>query len=484
MRFKAIIRYEGAILLALAVFAAIPIIVGICFQEYGHIHPFVITVLIYAGLGVACAFFTRGGEKRLGPKEGLVTVGISWILVSFIGALPFTIDGAIPNFIDALFETVSGFTTTGATILTDIEALPNCLLFWRSFTHWIGGMGILVFILAVIPSNDASAFNLLKFEAPGPQVGKLVSKVRLTAAILYGIYIAMTALELILLLFGGMSFFDSLLVSLSTAGTGGFTHTAFSIGQFDSLYVEIIVMIFMLLFGMNFNVYYLLLLRSFKSVLLDEELRFYVIYVVIFIVLIAINTAGIYGNFFTALRYSSFTVIAETTSTGFAVTDYTAWPEFSKALLMVGMFIGACAGGTGGGFKVSRVIILLKSAYAHLCSVPRPHSVQVVKFNGKLLGEEDISGVEKYFFIYIAILMLSVVVLSLNGFDFITNFSAALASINNDGPAMTAAIGPYGSFSLFPWWCKILLMCLMLIGRLEIFPIILLFLPKMWRRYA
>jgi len=484
MRFKTILRYEGTILLFLAVLAVFPIIVGLCFGEYSHLLPFAFAALIYAALGGASTFFTRGEKRKLGAKEGLAIVGLSWILASAIGALPFVIDGCIPAYIDALFEISSGFTTTGASILSNVEALPKCMLFWRSFSHWIGGMGILVFILAVMPNTDGSAFNLLKFESPGPQVGKLVGKVRLTAAILYAIYIAMTILELVLLLFGGIGFFDSLLISLSTAGTGGFTHTAFSIGQYGNLYVEIVTMIFMFLFGMNFNIYYLLLLKNFKNVLLDEELRAYVIYLIVFILLIAANTAGIYGNFITALRYSSFTVISEATSTGFAVADYTAWPEFSKTLLMIGMFIGACAGGTGGGFKVSRVVILVKSAYAHLCEVLRPHSVQVVKFNGKLLGESDISGVERYFFIYCAIFASAVIVLSLNGFDFLTNFSAALACINNDGPGMTSIIGPYGSYACFPWWSKIVCICLMFIGRLEIFPIILLFLPKMWKRCA
>lgn len=482
MRFKTILYYEGHILLVMAPLALVPIIAALAFGETADILPFVYTAATFAAVGGALSFFMRREKKKLGSKEGLAVVGLSWILVSVIGALPFTISGAIPNYFNALFETVSGFTTTGATILTDVGALPKSILFWRTFTQWLGGMGILVFILAVLPTTDASAFNLLKFESPGPQVGKLVSKVRLTAAILYGIYIALTLLELVMLLFSGIGFYDSLMIALSTAGTGGFTYVAESIAAYHSLYVEIIVMAFMFLFAMNFNIYYYLLLKSFKSILADSELKVYAIYVVSFSILIAINLISVYGNFFTALRYSSFTVVSIASTTCFAVADYSTWPEFSKMLLLITMFIGASAGSTGGGFKVSRVVILFKSAYAHLCSVLRPNSVQIVKFNGKLLNDEDASGVEKYFVIYWLILFVAIVVLAINGRDFLTNFTAALACMNNDGVGLTSLIGPFGSFSSFVWWEKIVLMCLMLMGRLEIYPILLLFLPKMWKK--
>lgn len=482
MRFKTILYYEGHILLVMAPLSLVPIIAALAFKETACVLPFVYAAAAFAVIGGASSVFMRKEKKKLGSKEGLAVVGLSWVMASIIGALPFTISGAIPNYFNALFETVSGFTTTGATILTDVEALPKSILFWRTFTQWIGGMGILVFILAVLPTTDASAFNLLKFESPGPQVGKLVSKVRLTAAILYGIYIALTALEVIMLLFSGIGFFDSLMIALSTAGTGGFLHTSNSIAAYNNLYVEIVAAIFMFLFAMNFNIYYFLILKSFKSILADSEIKFYALYVVAFSLIIAGNLVSVYGNFFTALRYSSFTVVSLASTTCFAVADYSTWPEFSKMLLLITMFIGASAGSTGGGFKVSRTVIILKSSYAHLCSVLRPSSVQIVKFNGKLLNDEDSSGVEKYFIIYWLIIFAAIVVLAINGRGFLTNFTAALACMNNDGVGLTALIGPFGNFSSFGWWEKIVLMCLMLMGRLEIYPILLLFLPKMWRK--
>lgn len=482
MRFKTILYYEGRIFLVMAPLVLVPIIVALAFGETADILSFVFAAAAFAAIGGALSFFMRKQKKKLGSKEGLAVVGLSWIAASAIGALPFTISGAVPNYLNALFETVSGFTTTGATILTDIESLPKCMLFWRTLTQWLGGMGILVFILAVLPTTDASAFNLLKFESPGPQVGKLVSKVRLTAAILYGIYIVLTALEGVMLLFSGIGFFDSLMIALSTAGTGGFLHTSQSIAAYNNLYVEIVVTVFMFLFAMNFNVYYFIILKSFKSILADSELKFYLFYVVGFSLIIAANLVSVYGNFLTALRYSSFTVVSLASSTCFAAADYSSWPELSKMLLLIAMFIGASAGSTGGGFKVSRVVILFKSAYAHLCSVLRPNSVQIVKFNGKLLNEEDASGVEKYFFIYWLIAFAAIVALAISGRDFLTNFTAALACMNNDGVGLTSLIGPFGNFASFAWWEKIVLMCLMLMGRLEIYPILLLFLPKMWRK--
>jgi len=482
MRFKTILYYEGSILLVMTAFIIFPIIVALCFGEYAEIRPFALTAAAFAFSGGVLTLTMRKQKKKLGSKEGLAVVGLSWLIISAIGALPFTLSGAIPNYINALFETVSGFTTTGATTLTDIEALTKSMLFWRTLTQWIGGMGILVFILAVLPTTDASAFNLMRLESPGPQVGKLVSKVRLTAVILYGMYIVLTAVEVIMLLFSGIGFYDSLMIALSTAGTGGFLHLSGSIAAYNNLYVEVVVTVFMFLFAMNFNIYYFLILKSFKSIFADSEIKFYIIYVVVLSLLIAGNLVNVYGNFFTALRYSSFTVVSMASTTCFASTDYTAWPEFSKTLLLIAMFIGASAGSTGGGFKVSRMVIIIKSAYAHLCSVLRPNSVQIVKFNGKLLNEEDASGVEKYFFVYCVVIFAAMLVLSISGRDFLTNFTSALACMNNDGVGLTSLIGPFGNFSSFVWWEKIVLMCLMLMGRLEIYPILLLFLPKIWRK--
>lgn len=483
MSYRKVLFYLGQILKIMSAFMLLPVITGLCYREISHIHPFLITAAIYFLSGFLITRFFKPVNYTLKNKEGLAIVGLSWIVISAIGALPFVIDGCIPNYIDAFFETVSGFTTTGCTILTDISSLPKSMLFWRSFTHWLGGMGILVFILAVMPSTDGSTYQLFKFESPGPQVGKLVSKVRLTATILYIIYLVMTAVEIVLLLFGGIGLFNSVIIALGTAGTGGFAASGLSIGEFNSVYVEVVVAAFMFLFGVNFNVYYLIILKHLKAAFADEELRFYFIYVALAIVAVTINLISYYENFASALRYASFTVISIVSSTGFAIADFTLWPQFSQMILMLCMFIGSCAGSTGGGFKVSRVLILIKSGYSHILSVLRPHSIQVVKLNKKMLSADMVSSVDRYLILYGEILVFSLLALSLNGFDFLTNFSATLTCFNNIGPGFGTLIGPYGSFAVFAWWGKLLLSLLMLMGRLEIFPILLLMIPKTWEKH-
>lgn len=483
MNFKLILYYLGQILKVVGLLMLMPVFVGLCYAEFLHILPFLITILLYLGIGFALSVAMYSKNAKLGNKEGIAIVGLAWIVVSLIGALPFVIDGCIPNYIDAFFETASGFTTTGATILTEVEALPKCMLFWRSFTHWLGGMGILVFILAIIPGTDGSTYHLFKFESPGPQVGKLVSKVRHTATILYGMYFALTVLEAILLLFGGIGLFNSIILAMGTAGTGGFSATGGSVGEFGSVYVEVVVMAFMFLFSINFNLYYLIILKHFKTAFFDEELRFYCSYVILAIAAITVNLLQVYDNFATALRYSSFAVLTLSSSTGFATADFSLWPQFSQTILMLCMLFGACAGSTGGGMKASRILILWKTAYAHLLSVVRPHSVQVVKLNRKMLGQEDVTGITKYFLVYVLLFMAALLLLSLDRFDFITNFSSVLSCINNDGPGFGAVVGPYGSYAGFSVLSKIVLICLMFLGRLEIFPILLLFLPKTWAKY-
>lgn len=481
MNYKVIGFYLGQILKVISAFLLLPVIVALIYGEFSYLWCFFVAIALYLGLGLLLPLPAKKLKtKKLRSKEGLVIVGISWVIISLIGALPFTLGGVIPNYVNALFETISGLTTTGATILDAPEALPYCMLFWRAFTHWLGGMGILVFILAIIPGTEGSTFQLLKFESPGPQVGKLTSKVRHTATILYLFYLVFTILEMILLLFSGIGVFNSITLALSTAGTGGFANTGASIAEFNNLYVEIVIMVFMFIFSLNFNIYYLLLLRHFKVAFLDEELRFYVIYVFLAIGSIVVNlTTALNFTFGEALRYSSFSVLALTSSTGFATYDFTTWPAFSQGVLVVCMFVGACAGSTGGGLKTSRFIILVKSAMTHLLTVISPHSVQVVKMNGKMLGEEETDGVVKYFLVYVLIFIVALFLISMDGKGLTQSFSSVLSCINNDGPYLAGAFEGYNSFS---YLSKIVFMLLMLIGRLEIFPILLLFVPKTWRR--
>ncbi len=481
MNYRLIFFYLGRILQIVCVFLVLPFLVGLIYGEYTHLWSILVTMAVYLAVGFAMTFrFGKKRDRKLRNREALVIVGLCWVFVSLIGALPFVLDGCIPNYIDALFETISGFTTTGATILDEPSVLPRCMLFWRSFTHWLGGMGILVFILAVMPGTDGSTFHLFKFESPGPQVGKLTSKVRHTATILYLIYFVLTVIEMLFLL-PKVGVFEAILTAMSTAGTGGFASTGASIAAFDSLYVEIVVMVFMFLFSLNFNVYYLIVLRHWKLAFTDEELIFYVTYVVGAILAIACNLIPYYGgDFWTALRYSSFSVLSLTSSTGFATADFGQWPKLAQSMLYVCMFFGACAGSTGGGFKASRIVILIKSAYKHLLQVLNPHRVQCVKMNGKPLEKEESDGVVQYFLIYVMIFIVALVLLSAEKTgSFSQTFSSTLSCLNNDGPYMTNAFGGYGDCSVFS---KIIYMFLMLIGRLEIFPFLLLFVRGTWRK--
>lgn len=481
MNYKLIFYYLGKLLIVLPVLLFLPVLVGLIYGEYSNVWAFFATIGISLALSAATAFAFRPREKKLRNKEGLVIVGLSWILISLVGALPFTLDGCIPNYVDALFETVSGFTTTGGSILSDVESLPRCMLFWRSFTHWLGGMGILVFMLAVMPGTNGTAFQIFKFESPGPQVGKLTGKVRLTSTILYAIYFVMTVAEFVLLLFGGIGPFQSLLLAMSTAGTGGFAATSQSIAQFDSLYVEIVVAVFMFLFSLNFNLYYLTLLRRFKSAFLDEEFLFYLLYVAAAIFAVTCNLSSVYRSWGTAFRYSSFSVISLTSSTGFATADFAQWPQFSQNVLLLCMLFGSCSGSTGGGLKASRVLILGKAAYAALLDVLHPHSVQVVRLNGKKMSTEETNSVVRYFLIYALIIVIALLFISADSIemDFMGRFSAVISCLNNAGAFFVDAFGGYGSFSVLS---KFVFMLLMLIGRLEIFPVLLLILPRTWRK--
>lgn len=420
-------------------------------------------------------------NKTIYGKEGLVIVGFAWILWSLFGALPFFLSGAIPNYLDAFFETVSGFTTTGSTILVDIESLPKGILFWRSLTHWIGGMGVLVFVMMLTSLDDENSMHLMRAEVPGPEADKLVPKARSTAKILYAMYFVLTAAEVIFLIFGGMSFYDALIHAFSTAGTGGFSNKNASIAFYDSAYIDGVITVFMILFGVNFNLYFLLRLRQWKTVFKNEELRTYLAIIAGAIVLITINILQTYGGLLEAFRYASFQVASIITTTGFCTANFELWPELSKVILLTLMVIGACAGSTGGGIKVCRLLILIKSVKQEIKRMLHPKSVTIVQINGKKVGRETMHGVYIYFICYILILMLSTLLVAIDNFDFATTFSSVLTTLNNVGPGISR-VGPVENFAAFSALSKIVFCLDMLVGRLEIFPYLLLLSPDLWRR--
>lgn len=414
-------------------------------------------------------------------REGFVAVALSWVLLSLFGALPFWITGAIPSYVDCFFETVSGFTTTGATILADIEALPHGLLFWRSFTHWIGGMGVLVFLMAVTQLGGDRSMHLMRAEAPGPSVGKLVPRARTTAGILYGMYCAMTAAQIILLLLGGMPLFDSVTTAFATAGTGGFSVKNAGIPAYGSVYLEMVILVFMLLFSINFTLYYLVVLKKPKQALKSEELRWFLGVFAVSVLLMAVDIGPACQSVWEALRLSAFQSASIMSTTGFATANFAKWPEFSHTVILLLMIIGSCAGSTGGGFKISRLVILLKSIRREISHMLHPRSVGVIKFEGKPVEAEVSHGVLVYLAVYALLVLGGVLAVSTDGFDHTTNVSAVLTTLNNVGPGL-GRVGPMDNFSVYSAFSKGLFAAYMLIGRLEIFPILLLLSPAIWRR--
>ena len=441
--------------------------------------------LVYLAIAAGCLLvgtlsrIRKIRSKVFYSKEGFVAVSLSWIIMSLVGALPFFITGDIPAYEDALFETISGFTTTGSSILSNVEALTHCSLFWRSFTHWIGGMGVLVFLLAVIPLTGGSNINLMKAESPGPSVGKLVPKIRYTARILYIIYFGMTVLQTILLLFGGMTFLDALNTAMGTAGTGGFGIRNDSFTSF-SPYIQWVVTIFMILFGVNFNAYYLIVLRQFKKAVKVEEVRCYFGIILAATAIIFVNIYRSVGAVELTLRQSMFQVASIITTTGFSSVDFDMWPSLSKSVLVVLMFVGACAGSTGGGIKVSRFIIGIKTIFREIQSYIHPKSVKVIKTEGKPVDSETCRSVSIYFITFIMIFTASLLLISIEGKDIVTNFTAVAATINNIGPGLSA-VGPTQNFGSYSDFSKYVLMFDMLAGRLELFPLIILFTPSIWK---
>ena len=463
---------EGAVLL-------IPAFVAFLYGESDAIQ----FLIVSAVLGAIFFIFgrKRPENKVIYAKEGLVIVGLAWILWSLFGALPFVLTGSIPSYVDAFFETVSGFTTTGSTILTDIEALPKGVAFWRSLTHWIGGMGVLVFVMMLTSLDDEHSMHLMRAEVPGPEADKLVQKARATARILYLMYFVLTAAEVVFLMFGGMSFYDALLHSFSTAGTGGFSNRNASVAYYDSAYIDGVITVFMILFGVNFNLYFLIRLKNWKDALKNEELHAYLGIIAGAVAIVTVNILGIYGNIVHAFRYASFQVASVITTTGFCTADFNLWPELSKVVLLGIMVIGACAGSTGGGIKVSRFLILVKSIKQEVRRMLHPKAVTIVKINGKRVGNDTIRSVYIYFISYILVMMVSILLVSINNFDFATTFSSVLTTLNNVGPGISM-VGPVENFHMFSPLSKLVFCMDMLLGRLEIFPYLLLMSPELWRR--
>lgn len=479
MNYQIIIFIIGWILKIEGTFMLLPILTGIIYKE-SSLWAFVINGAICILLGVLMTW-KKPKHQHFYIREGFVTVALCWIVLSLMGAIPFLLTGTIPNFIDALFETVSGFTTTGASILPEVESLPRCVLFWRSFTHWIGGMGVLVFLLALLKMVDGSHMNLMRAESPGPSVSRLVPTVRSTAKILYSIYIVLTVLEMLLLLVGGMPLFDALTTAFGTAGTGGFGIKNDSIAGY-STFLQVVITIFMILFGVNFNIYYLALIKKWKQIYKNEELRWYLIVIASAILLIGWNIRGVYDTFGKALQQSAFQVASIITTTGFATADFNEWPEVSRTLLIMLMFVGASAGSTGGGIKVSRFIILLKSSAKELLQYLHPRQVRKIQMDGKPVEHEVVRNVNVYMMIYVLIFSFSVLFLAIDGHDLITNFTAVAATLNNIGPGLEL-VGPSANFSLFSYPAKIVLIFNMLAGRLEIFPLLLLFFKETWKKF-
>ena len=466
------------ILLTEAALLLLPLVVALLYGE--SVLPFLIPILILTVIGLVLRA-VRPGQTALFARDGLAVVALAWIAMSAFGALPFCISGDIPHFVDAFFETVSGFTTTGASILTEVESLTYSGLFWRSFTHWVGGMGVLVFVMAILPMSDGHGMHLLRAEVPGPTVGKLVSRMSDSAKILYGIYLVMTLIEIVLLLAGGMPLFDACVHSFGTAGTGGFSSRNLSVGAYDNAYFDVVIGVFMLLFGVNFNLYYFLLVRRFREVFHSEELRAYVLIVAAAVGAITVNILHMYGSVWQSLRHAFFQVSSIITTTGFATTDFNTWPTFSKAILVTLMFVGACAGSTGGGIKVARLVILSKTSLCDMRRMLHPNAVSAVRFEGKPMGDKQIRSVHLFLTVYLMVFCISCLLLSLEHMDLITTFTAVASCMNNIGPGLEI-VGPMGNFSSFSYASKLLLSFDMLAGRLELFPMLLLFSPSIWKR--
>ena len=483
MNYKMMGRFIYQILFIEGLFMIPALCISLYHGDIMAVKGFVCTLGLILILGAALFALCRKAPSAFYAKEGLVCVGISWIVLSLVGCLPFYISREIPHFVDALFEIVSGFTTTGASIVPEVEKLSKGILYWRSFSHWLGGMGVLVFLLAIAPSGEKGkgfTMHLLRAESPGPSVGKLVPKMRSTAAILYVIYIVLTIINIIFLLLGDMPLFDAVCTALGTAGTGGFGIKNDSIAGY-SPYLQNVTTVFMILFGINFSCYYLILMKQFKNVFKDEELRAYLIIILVSIVLIVWNLGGFYGSFEETIRHAAFQVGSIITTTGYATTDFDLWPSFSKTILLCLMVVGASAGSTGGGLKVGRLLLLMKGLRRNIRQMLSPRKVELIRNNGQIVDEKILANTNAYFAAYVIIIFAVFAVISLDGFSVGTNFTAVLCTFNNIGPGLEA-VGPTCNFSAFSDLSKLVLCLAMLAGRLEIFPILVLLSRDTWKK--
>ncbi len=479
MNYSIVFYIIGWILNVEAAFMALPTAVALIYHE-SEVWCFLATMAVCLMVGM---LLVRRKPKNqiFYVAESFVAVSLSWVLLSVMGAAPFVLSGYIPNPIDALFETVSGFTTTGASILSSVEQLPNCLLFWRSFTHWIGGMGVLVFLLSVLPMVGGSHMNLMKAESPGPIVSRLVPKVQMTAKLLYQIYLGMTILEAVILILGKMPIFDAITITVGTAGTGGFAIRNDSLASYTA-FQKNVVTVFMILFGVNFNFYFFLLMRKIGQAFKMQEVRAYFLIIASAVGIITVNTVSLCGNALQAFQNAAFQVGSVITTTGYATVDFDKWPQLSRTIMVLLMFIGACAGSTGGGIKVSRVLILLKSVKKELKQYLHPSAVEKIKMDGKIVEHEVVRSTNVFMVAYVLIFAVSVLLISLDEYDLVTNFTAVTATFNNIGPGL-ALVGPTGNFGFFSNFSKVVLIFDMLAGRLEIFPLLLLFSRETWKRF-
>ncbi len=470
----------GKITISEALLMALPLIVSLIYGEFKSAFAFVIAILIAIVIGSLLYFTCKTDNKVIFAKEGFIIVAFSWLIMSAIGALPFVISGDIPSYIDAFFETVSGFTTTGATILTDVEVLSRGGLFWRSFTHWIGGMGVLVFVMAIIPSISDRSIHIMRAEMPGPIIGKLVPRARETARILYLIYLGITVAETVLLMLGKMNLYEALIHSFGSVGTGGFGILNDNITSY-SPYIQWVITVFMFICGINFNLFYLLLIKKFKDVLKSGELKAYIGIAVAATVIICFNIRPLYGTLEEAFRHSSFQVSSILTSTGYFTTNFNIWPSLSKAILLFLMFVGGCAGSTAGGLKVARVVVLTKTIKQELRRLIHPRSVSAVQFEGKALDKTTVSSVSSYLALFLTFFIVILLIISFEPFDFEMNFSAVLSCFNNNGAILSSTVEA-PSFASYTGFSKIVLSFTMLFGRLEIYPLFIAFIPSTWTK--
>ena len=484
MNYRVIFNIIGKVLCIVAVFMLPALVLSLCLEENSGAIGFTVSIVVCAAIGLPLVLL-KPKRKDIFAREGLVTVGLAWILVSILGALPFLISGAIPNYIDCIFETASGFSTTGATILTEIEHLPRGILYWRSFTHWLGGMGVLVFLLILNPLSDKNTgegMHLLRAESPGIKASKLVPRMKESAGILYLIYIALTVLEFIFLILGRMPLFDAVCMALGTAGTGGFGVLNDSCASY-SPYCQWVLTAFMLLFGVNFNIYFLLVIKKYRKSLRNEELFVYIGVVAASIIIISISIAGRFSSVEETIRTAAFQVAAIISTTGFGTADFDQWPQITRTLIVGLMFCGACAGSTGGGAKLIRIMTMFKSAHRSIYKIMHPNAVKMVHLDGEVMDDDTVNAVGAYMLLYFVIIAVVTLAVSLDGLSFESNFTAVVSCMNNIGPGL-GAVGPTMNYACFSGVSKLLLSLTMLIGRLEIYPVMVLFVPSVWKKIS